>query len=184
MAVLDVPQAELIAYSTLSDEVRRYVGFKRHLGVEAALISKVKAWMEAHVWCEDINPPGPPTYDIVTALHPDGGQDDKQWVEPRQADIDLARSYAEAHEAEARAKADKDRIKALLCERIGDAYGVKGVATWAHGTSPAWLDGDWLAKHHPDIYAQALVPGSPTRRFNLKWKDPNAAPKAKKTKET
>ncbi len=184
MAVLDVPEAELVAYCTLSDEVRHYRGIKRHMGVETALIAKIKAWMEAHVWCEQMSPPGPPDYDIVTALHLDGGQDDRQLVEPRQEEVDLARAYAEAHAAETAAKAEKERIKARLCERIGDAYGIKGIATWAHGATPDRIDADKLKTLYPEAYAASLVPGGPTRRFNLKWKDPNAAPKARKSKET
>jgi len=122
MAVLDVPEAELIAIATYSREVRRYVGIKRHRGIE------------------------------------------------------------QANEAEKAAKAEKERIKNALCERIGDAYGIRGVASWAHGKSPDRIDQERLQHRFPEAYAACLIPGEPNRRFNLKWKDPNAPAKASKSK--
>jgi hypothetical protein len=187
MAVLDVPEAELIAFATYSNEVRRFVGFKRNKNLEDALIAKVKAWMEAHVWCypEVWNPPGEATYDVVSARFIDGGKDELVWVEPRQEDFDLARAYADAHARENAAKAEKERIKTLLCERIGDAYGISKIATWAHGTSPSRIDTAKLAAEFPEVHAACLVPGEPTRRFNLKWKDPDApkTPRGKKNQD-
>lgn len=185
MAVLDVPEAELIAFAVMSNEVRRFVGFKRHMGVERALIAKVKAWMEAHVWCfPDVwNPPGPTTYSVTSARFREGGRDDREWVEPRQAEIDLAKAYAAAHAQGTAAEAEKERIKNLLCERIGDAYGITKVATWAKGTSTSRIDVKKLEAEFPEAHAACLIPGESTRRFNLKWKDPDAPAKAPKGKQ-
>lgn len=186
MAVLDVPEAELIAIATYSREVRRYVGIKRHRGIEQALIAKVYAWMDAHVWAwterGEWNPPGETTYDITSARFQSGGRDDREWVEPRESELKLAQAYALANEAEKAAKAEKERIKNALCERIGDAYGIRGVASWAHGKSPDRIDQERLQHRFPEAYAACLIPGEPNRRFNLKWKDPNAPAKASKSK--
>jgi hypothetical protein len=191
MAVLDVPEAELIAIATYSRQVRRYVGIKRHRGIERGLIAKVYDWMDAHVWAwterGEWNPPGETTYNITSARFREGGRDDREWVEPREAEVELARAYAAANEAEKAAAKEKDRIKNALCDRIGDAYGISSVATWAHGKAPDRIDMDALKQRYPEAYAACLIPGDPNRRFNLKWKDPNApakAPKSKKTKET
>lgn len=185
MAVLGVPEAELIVMAMYSSEIRRYVGFKRHLGIEAALIARVRKWMEDHVWCypETWNPPDETTYEITSARHKDGGKDDKVWVEPRQIEVDLAKAYTVAHAQALAAEAEKERIKNLLCERIGDAYGVTKIATWAHGKSPDRIDTDVLEAKYPEAFKACLIPGKPNRRFNLKWTDPTAPPKASKTEK-
>lgn len=185
MAVLGVPRAELMVMAMWSSEIRRYVGFKRHMGIENALIGKVKAWLEAHVWCypEVWNPPEETTYDITSARYKDGGKDEKIWVEPRQIEVDLAKAYTVAHAQAVAAEAEKERIKNLLCERIGDAYGVTKIATWAHGKSPDRLDKDKLEAKFPEAFKACLIPGKPNRRFDLKWTDPLAPPKESKSKK-
>ena len=149
------------------------------------LIGKVRAWMEAHVWCfpEAWNPPGETTYDITSARFREGGKNDREWIEPRQIEIDLAQLYAAAHAQEVAAKAEKDRIKNLLCERIGTAYGITKIASWAHGTSAARIDTKRLEAEFPEAHTACLIPGEPNRRFDLKFKDPAAPAKAPKGKQ-
>jgi putative phage-type endonuclease len=170
MAILEVPRCELVAFSTSTDEIRTYV-VERDLVIETATIQAVESWMREHVWCDGWNPPGELPMELVHARYAEGGKDKAEMVAATPDDEWHARAYLEAQRMEADAMAKKEMHKRALCERIGAAYGIESLATWAPAKTPARLDVDKLKREFPQAYEACLVAGGMTRRFAVRLKD-------------
>lgn len=121
--------AQLAAWNVMDESARIYeVGFRAEL--VASLVTNISNWYERHV-IECI----PPTVDStpecgrnLALLYP--GRRAKIWRNPEAADIalgkDIARLRSQIEELDERRRG----AEAKLRERIGNDYGIRGVARW------------------------------------------------------
>lgn len=178
MHVLDVPRVEVTAFATLSEEQRSFV-LERDMHAEAIIVAKVEAFMVAYVWRETLTPPPPLNYEVVHAMHRDGGQS-KEWLAPSPDD---ETAVSELRDIAARVKTSETRakhLKATLCDRIGDAYGIDGLCRWERAISKETVALAKVRKTAPDLYAALEGRGfinrsQPARRFVLLGADTDEA---------
>lgn len=161
-AVLDRP-ADVIAMGMATDEIRIY-RLERDLGLEMGLIEMVRAWMQRHVWCDPPAPPDGTDAAILARVHAAPSRD---WLTPTDEDLAAAREVADIARQERALKARRDALTAQLCARIGDAYGLRGVARWSPRKGRETIDARALRTAHPDIYRRFVRAGEPGRTFAL-----------------
>lgn len=174
MHVLDISQAELVAYSPLDDDLRIYP-LTRRLDVEAKVVARVERWMREHVFADPPTPPGDLPLDVVEAIHRGGGGG-KDWLDANESDLDLAKQLAAAREALRAAEVEEGRLRALLCQRIGDAYGIKGVATWGQVKGRETVSASDIKTFKPELYDELIAQniirrGASSRQFRFNFKD-------------
>ena len=63
--------------------------------------------------------------------------------------------------------AEADRLQASLCDRIGKARGIRGIATWSAQDGRETIDTKRLRAEWPDIANQVTATGKPSRRFTF-----------------
>lgn len=170
LSVLDADRGAVVAYCPMDDEVRVY-DLVRNRGLEAKLVDRVRAWMERHVWPAEPVQPAPLTYDLVLARHIDGGEDEGSVVEPDALDLSLARRLARVREAAKALEAEDKRLQAQICERIGSARRLRGIASWSPTEGRAGVDVAKLKTIAPDIYKQVETAGKPSRTFRFSFDD-------------
>jgi len=169
MHVLDVDGCELVAFATLADEMRTY-RIARDLAREAKLVGAVEAWMQRYVWADPPEQPADMTMEVVSALHRDGGKPGV-WLRPDERTLALAAELYDIN-AELRAlTAAKESLQTRIARRIGDAYGIEGVASWARQKAARAIDIDRLEAEYPEVFAAVAKPQSTIRVFRLKYKD-------------
>lgn len=169
LSVLDLPRAELIAYSPMNDDVRVYE-LARDEKVEAALVARVRMWMEVHVWAPEPVQPGPLPYSVVAERFGEGGERG-EWLQPTDEDRAVALELLAVRQELARLKEQEDALKSKLCERVGDGYGLKGLCTWGKVKPRETVNAKALREGWPDIYEQVARRGSPSRMFRLTVKE-------------
>jgi len=170
MHILEVPRCELVAFATSTDELRVY-RVERDLELERKTVETVRQWMQDHVWCDGWNPPGEVPIEFVHVRYQDGGKDKADLVPQADDDRHHAEAYLACVAQESELGKRKEEHKRALMERIGDAYGISGIATWAPVKTPARVDVERLRKEYPEVYEACLVPGGMTRRFTVKLKE-------------
>lgn len=166
LSVMDADKGVLVAYCPMDDDVRVYE-LRRNLSLEARIIAKVRAWMEAHVWGPEPVQPAPLTTEIVAAKYSDGGDDLAPLIDPDALDFALARRLDALRTARKSIEAEEDRIQASLCDKIGKARGLRGIATWSAQDGRETIDTKRLRAEWPDIAAQVTKTGKPSRRFTF-----------------
>lgn len=169
LSVLDIPRAEVIAYSPLDDGIRVY-RVERDLRVEAALVARVRAWMETHVWADEPVQPAPLPYSVVAERYADGGEK-AEWLDATDEDRRVALDLLAVREEIAKLQEREEALKARLCERIGESYGLKGVCTWGRVRGRETVSASDLKSGWPDIYAQVAKRGATSRQFRLTVKE-------------
>ena len=142
----------------------------RNEALERAIIARVSDWMERYVWQAEPVQPAPLPYRVVASRYGDGGEV-ATWIDPTDEDravaLELKRVRADMDALELRAEA----LKAQLCERIGTAYGLKGVCTWGHVRGRETVAASDLKAIAPDIYAKIAKRGNSSRVFRLTIKE-------------
>lgn len=169
MHVLDCDLAEVVAYSPMDDQVRIYP-LARDRALEVRLVAAVERWMEAHVWCE---PPVQPLHmplDVLERVY-GGGGGNKVWVDADPKTREIAEKLAKVRAQIDALEVDEERLKAALCERIGDGYGIRGVATWGQVKGRETVTMADLKAEHPAIYASLAKRGGSYRMFRLLIKE-------------
>lgn len=168
LSVMDADRGALVAYCPMDDDVRVY-DLVRNRALEARLVAKVRAWMEAHVWGPEPVQPAPLPMSLVAERYRDGGSEDAAMLDPDALDLALARRLAQLVAAGKALDAEQERIKAQLCERIGKARGLRGIATWSAQDGRETIDTKRLRAEWPDIARQVTSTGKPSRRFTFSF---------------
>jgi predicted phage-related endonuclease len=166
--VLDVPRAELIAYNAFDDRIRIYP-MERNEAVEGQLVAAIEQWMQRHVWANPVVPPSDLPMDVIEVLHRDGGGT-KHWIDPDDELRKLAEDLAHAREVLTAAEAREQALKAQLCDRIGSAYGIRGVATWGQVKGRETVAVSDLKAAYPDVYAKLAKRSGGHRMFRFIYK--------------
>lgn len=174
MHVMDIDRCELVAYSPLDDDFRVYP-IERRRDVEAKVVARVEKWMRDHVFADPTVPPGDLPLDVVEAIHRGGGGG-KDWLDADESAIALAKQLAAAREALRAAEVEEGRLRALLCQRIGDAYGIRGVATWGQVKGRETVSASDIKTFRPELYDELLAQniirrGASSRQFRFNFKD-------------
>lgn len=169
----DDPAAMLVALESAKWARLSHLVYRRDLRVEAAMLERASAWWARHVEA-DVPPPvdgSKGARDHLLSQHP-GPEKDQRVVRRADELEELARAYAEAHEAENAAKAMKAEVGQRLMEAIGDDYGVRGTgwrATWSRYPKRGT---DWarLREERPDVVAvlDEYQTESPSGRLNVR----------------
>lgn len=168
LSVLDAERGAVVAYCPMDDEVRVY-DLARNRALEARLVAKVRAWMEAHCWGPEPVQPAPLPLSIVAARYAEGGHEGL--VEPDAHDLMLARRLAYLRAAGKALDAEAERIQAALCERIGESRGLRGIATWSAQEGRETIDTKRLRAEWPEVAAQVTATGKPSRRFTFSFSE-------------
>lgn len=168
LAVMDAERGALVAYCPMDDEVRVYE-LARNRSLEAKLTERVRAWMERHVWQAEPVQPAPLPMALVSARYGDGGRDEGVVVEPDALDLALARRMSAVRSARASLDAEHDRLQAQLCERIGAARSLRGIASWSPTEPRQSIDAAKLLELAPDIHKLVVKTGKPGRTFRFNF---------------
>ncbi|MCC7542473.1 MAG: YqaJ viral recombinase family protein [Deltaproteobacteria bacterium] len=168
LSVMDAEAGALIAYCPMDDEVRVY-DIRRNRALEERLVARVRAWMEAHVWPTEPVQPAPLPMALVASRHAEGGHEGL--VEPDAHDLMLARRLAHLRAAGKALDAEAERIQAVLCERIGESRGLRGIATWSAQDGREMIDTKRLRAEWPEVAAQVTSTGKPSRRFTFSFSE-------------
>jgi len=162
-----VDQVDLVAYCPMSDEIRVY-HVERRPDVERGLVDTIRRWVEAHVLTGE-PPRGAIDPAVLAAMFPGGS---RQWLPPTDDDLAIAAELAEIDAEITRLEGRHDELRANLCTRIGDAYGIEGIARWSPRKGATRVDRKRLQSAYPDVFADVTTTGSPGRTFRLLY-DPN-----------
>lgn len=172
LSVLDLPRAEVVAYSPMDDGLRIY-RLERDERIEAAIVERVRAWMAAHVWVPEPVQPAPLPFEIQAMRYADGGEK-AIWIDPTDEDRSAALELVDVRRQMAALEKREDEIKSRLCERIGDAYGIKGLCTWGKVKGRETVNAAELKSGWPEVYAQVAKRGAASRQFRLTAKEQTA----------
>jgi len=166
MVVTGLEHADLAAFGRVSSEWRVY-SIPRRERLAASIVARVRDWYERYV-IGDAMPPidgTPECGQTLARLHP--GRADKVWLDPEPPDLALARDLAGLRRQIAELEEAAAIREHRLCERIGDAYGLRGVARWSPRKGRAGIDLAALKRDHPEIAAKYTTAGKPGRSFAL-----------------
>lgn len=169
LSVYDIDEAVVVAYCPTDDDIRCYQ-LRRNRGVEQRIIGRVRSWMERHVWCADPEPPDALPWSVVVAQYGEGGER-AEWIEPEAEDRAVARELAQVRADKAALEQREEALKARLCAKIGDAYGLKGLCTWGKVKPRETVNAAELRAGWPEVYAQVAQRGSASRQFRLTLKE-------------
>lgn len=123
-----VAATHLTAFNAIADELRVYI-VPRDPKVEAALLAAGRVWYDRHIRCGQM-PDVDASNGCVAAMSAMYLRPTKEWLEPTDEHLALA---ADARAAKAEVDAATERFnlaKNTLCQHIGNAYGIRGVARW------------------------------------------------------
>lgn len=166
-AIGGVERCDLAVYATVTDDWRVY-SLHRSAPIERRIIAVVEIWFERHV-VEGVMPAIDGSADCGRALGLVHRSPTREWRQPSAEDrsiaSDLARVRAELAALEQRSAA----LEHHLQSRIGDAYGLDGIATWAPRKGRARLDEKALRQAHPEIAQRFTVAGEPGRTFRFTY---------------
>ena len=169
LSVCGVERADVIAYCPMDDGIRVYT-IQRNEQLERAIIARVTEWMDRYVWPAEPIQPAPLPYRVVASRYGDGGEV-ATWLDPtdtdRAAGMELKRVRADIAVLIEREEA----LKAQLCERIGTAYGIKGVCTWGQVKGRETVAASDLKAIAPEVYAKIAKRGASSRVFRLTLKE-------------
>lgn len=129
MLVTNTKQTDLEAFCTFDDSRRTY-SVRYDVELASRVFELVQAWRARHIIGDEL--PTDMPADIAGLVWP-APREPETWLEPTAEDLVLAGEYVKAHDAIKALEAQKDRIKDRLCERIKDATGITGVASWKLG---------------------------------------------------
>lgn len=169
LSVMDAERAAVIAYCPTDDDVRCYEIVRRR-DVEARLVGRVERWMAEHVWPAEPVQPAPLPMPIVQARYASGGEAGR-WVEATDEDRVTARELSEVRLQIAQLEARELALRARLCERVGDAYGLKGICTWGRVSPRETVVAADLKAGWPEVYAQVAKRGAAQRQFRFTFKE-------------
>ena len=164
MACLDLDRCDLAVYATTSDELRVFT-LHRDRAMEARLVAHLRRWYERHVVGGE-----PPEVDasaspVLARLFP--GREERVFLDATDEDRAIAAELREIDAQRVILDGRADLLKARLQQRIGDAYGIEGVCTWAPTKGRRTIDAEALRRDHPAIAEQYTRTGAPSRRFTL-----------------
>jgi len=168
LAVVPRSRVDVPAFGTWHDDFRIYriPADERRI---VALFRTVSDWREKYVLTGE-----PPPVDgsedctrTLRALYPDAPA--KSYVDPGPADLALARDLARVREQIATLETKKAKIDNMLRARIGDAYGLRGIATWAPSKERETIDAKRLRAERPEIAAEYTKVGEPGRAFRFNF---------------
>lgn len=168
MIVYDLDRWHVASYHTFHDAWGRIV-VERNAAIEAAMVSRCRAWWERHV-IDGERPPmtGKRTSRWLREQHPHG----KGWRDGDADDRLLVHRYRQAKAREKEAKAVREAYGLQLQEAIGDHEGVRGdgwSAKWSRWESRR-TDLKRLRKERPELIPELedYTTSSPTGRLYLK----------------
>jgi predicted phage-related endonuclease len=104
---------------------------------------------------------------MVRDSFPRGGRDPEEWVEPSAEDFE---AVAELERIEQEVKAlqvQAELLKVRLMQRVGDAYGIRGVCSWSYRTGGHTVDTKRLLADHPDLAKDYLKTTAASRSFRI-----------------
>lgn len=167
----EIRRCDLAAFSPNAEEFRVY-SILADEDFERSIMDRARAWWTEYV----LGGKQPPVTDgseatkkTLVRLTVAGVTPDLR--EPDLTDLALARDLLRLKREAAELEARLGGIEAQIMERIGEATGIKGIATWSPVKGRKTLDSKGIEKAHPDIYAAFLKEGAPTRRFNFNFSE-------------
>lgn len=169
LSVVGVERADVIAYCPMDDGIRVYT-ITRNEALERVIVDRVRAWMEAYVWPEEPVQPAPLPMRVVASRYGDGGEE-ATWVDPTDDDRAAALELREVRAAKSSLEEREEALKARLCERIGDSYGLKNLCTWGRVKGRETVNPSDLKAGWPEVYAQVAKRSASSRVFRLTLKE-------------
>lgn len=161
----NMERADVAAFGTIDDDWRVYV-LRRRERLEASILARLGDWYEAHV--VDGRPPVIDGSEgcgrALTRLH---GSPDRRWLDPTPADLALARDLAAVRRQILDLETRKAELEHRIQDRIGDAYGIRQVATWMPRRGRTGIDADRLRRELPEVAAKYTTTGEAGRTFRL-----------------
>ncbi|RKY14661.1 MAG: hypothetical protein DRQ55_20485 [Planctomycetota bacterium] len=162
MAVCDAEQTSLIAYSPMDDGLRVYT-IRRDRQAEAAVVAKVREWMDAHVWGDPRVPEC-----AASLLHfPEAGP---EMLDPSDDDMALIVNLHDVRQQMAALTDQKKALERSIQMAIGEARGFRGCATWANTKGRVTVDTKRLKAEFPEAYEACKREGKASRSFRNTYK--------------
>lgn len=170
-------RVDIVAYSS-DGEYREYT---IPMGPAVEWVrARATAWMQRYVWCDLPHPPGMPSAATLLERYRDGGQSvhklARQWLPADPESLEIAQRLARVNATINTLVERKDLLERHLKARIGDAYGIEGVASWPPTRGRVELDVERLATERPDIFRAFMRRGAPSRTFRLNYRPPKVRP--------
>jgi putative phage-type endonuclease len=169
LAVVPRERVDLCAFGTWQDDWRVYsIPYDdRRIPL---LLRAIADWHEKYILAGS-PPPVDGSEDCTSALralYPDSPA--KALVDATAEDLALARDLLRVRAEIAALEMAKAELDNRLRLRIGDAYGLRGIATWAPTKGRETIDSARLRAEMPDVAATYTKTGEPGRtlRFNYK----------------
>lgn len=149
------------------------------------LEEQVTAWMREYVWCEVPHPPGLPSSETLAHIYRAGGQRgsdrrgrDRQWRSPSAEEVEIAARLWRTRHTIALLERRKADLEGHLKVRIGDKWGIRGIASWGRSKDGTKLDKDRLRRERPDVYRQFCMPTEGGRKFRLLYRPDSTVTRA------
>ena len=170
MAVTGDSRCDLAAFATFSDEFRVY-RLNRDMELEEHIVGLVGAWYKKHI--EGGEPPDPDASTACSqALAARWKPADRVYIPSDESALKLAREVLESRSQMAELDKKKRLAENLLKDKIGEAYGMEGIATWAPTKGRRTFDRKGFESEHPELAKKYTEQSEPSRTFRFTYTQP------------
>lgn len=170
MAVTGDSRCDLAAFATLSDEFRIY-RLNRDKALEDNIVGFVRDWHEKHIKGGE-----PPETDGSTAcgsaLASRWKPEAKEFIPADESATALAEKLINLRSKLSEVETEKRHVENLLKEKIGEAYGIDGIATWSPTKGRSTFDRKTFESEHPELAKNYINQSNGSRIFRFTYNQP------------
>lgn len=166
MEIFDAPYWDIATLFSLDDF--RVYRLERDKELGESILEVAQAWWEKHV-DNEIPPDVDATKEcmkVLNALNP--RVKDEELRVATAAEKDLHEKILKARQEVKEADQKKKELENLLRAKIGDAIGIKGVATWKPGRPRKVFDQVAFKEKHPELYKKFVIEKPSSRNLRIK----------------
>jgi len=170
MAVTGDERCDLAAFATFTDEFRVY-RIDRDLDLERHIVGLVRDWYKKHI--EGAEPPDPDSSTACSqALAARWKPSDRVYIQSDKDALILAREVLDVRNQIADLDKKKRLAENLLKDKIGEAYGMDGIATWAPTKGRVTFDRKLFTADNPELAKKYTKQSEPSRTFRFTYTRP------------
>jgi len=170
MAVAGDERCDLAAFSTLSDEFRVY-RLNKDKALEENIVGFVRDWYKKHI--EDGKPPETDgSVACGAALAARWKPETKEFIPADKGTRALAEQLVDLRAKLATVESEKRHTENLLKEKIGEAYGIEGIAVWSPTKGRSTFDRKTFESEHPELAKGYIRQSEGSRIFRFTYNRP------------
>ena len=174
-----VSRIDVSAFCTMDDDFRDYPCYPNK--AVNGLKRWMTQWMLKHIWADVPRPPHLPGINTISEIFSTGGRDKGELLPAQARDLELLRVFLEAESVKKLAEKAMMEVQAEIRLRIGNAYGISGVATCGYMRGAEDLSVKDLLARHPEVYKTLKDEGLIKPRKDSRPLRMKRPPKPKKT---